>query len=425
MSKIVCDICGTTYPEVETHCPICGSARAADAQVVESPSASSGYTYVRGGRFSKANVRKRNSGKAPAKAAPKQPKPVKKTETPAPQKKDNRNASDSNRGLIITAVVLLIAVLFVVGYIAMRYFFVPEEEGAANVKDTIPCVSVTAGNEDIILKDGAETFQLNVTTTPTNTTDAVKFESLDSSIATVDEKGLITATAPGTVQIKITCGDKVHLMKVVSSVNEVKLNLTRVSLQLTFKGETYILYIKEISGIEPSEITWTSDNEEVVTIEDGVVTAEGVGVTDVHGEYNGYKVSCAVTVEFEDENDGEGGNGVGEDDGSGDVNNGTGEDNGDANTGTGEDNGNAAPVNELAIYALWGTKLTDISVQRNEVVTLVVKDSAGNTVDATISVENTSICSVSGKEITSIGQGITTVTATYNGITTTCLVRCY
>ena len=32
MSKIICDICGTTYPETASHCPICGCAKAGAAQ---------------------------------------------------------------------------------------------------------------------------------------------------------------------------------------------------------------------------------------------------------------------------------------------------------------------------------------------------------------------------------------------------------
>ena len=67
MSKIICDVCGTSYPETATQCPICGCVRPTDAVTVNTESASAEvlpkntYTYVKGGRFSKANVKKRNS----------------------------------------------------------------------------------------------------------------------------------------------------------------------------------------------------------------------------------------------------------------------------------------------------------------------------------------------------------------------------
>ena len=68
MSKVICDICGTSFPESATQCPICGCVR--PAEVVSVPDSdepvTTGYTYVKGGRFSKANVRKRNQMAAQA-----------------------------------------------------------------------------------------------------------------------------------------------------------------------------------------------------------------------------------------------------------------------------------------------------------------------------------------------------------------------
>ena len=63
MSKVICDLCGTSYPETSNQCPICGTARPVQSVAVnDTDKESGGYTYVKGGRFSKANVRKRNQG---------------------------------------------------------------------------------------------------------------------------------------------------------------------------------------------------------------------------------------------------------------------------------------------------------------------------------------------------------------------------
>ena len=32
--KVICDVCGTTFPETATHCPICGCAKSPAAQTV-------------------------------------------------------------------------------------------------------------------------------------------------------------------------------------------------------------------------------------------------------------------------------------------------------------------------------------------------------------------------------------------------------
>jgi rubrerythrin len=35
MSKVICDICGTTYPETADNCPICGYAQFQDVELTE------------------------------------------------------------------------------------------------------------------------------------------------------------------------------------------------------------------------------------------------------------------------------------------------------------------------------------------------------------------------------------------------------
>ena len=64
MSKIICDVCGTSYAETLTQCPICGCVRSVDVRTVseseddELQSAhTGGYNHVKGGRFSKSNVK--------------------------------------------------------------------------------------------------------------------------------------------------------------------------------------------------------------------------------------------------------------------------------------------------------------------------------------------------------------------------------
>ena len=59
MNKVVCNVCGTSYPENAAQCPICGYIQTPESNLTNA-SASSTYTYVKGGRFSKANVKKRN-----------------------------------------------------------------------------------------------------------------------------------------------------------------------------------------------------------------------------------------------------------------------------------------------------------------------------------------------------------------------------
>ena len=67
MSKVICEFCGTSYPETASQCPICGSVRSNDNNeimgILEETSTEHEYHYVKGGRFSEKNVRKRNASR--------------------------------------------------------------------------------------------------------------------------------------------------------------------------------------------------------------------------------------------------------------------------------------------------------------------------------------------------------------------------
>lgn len=92
MSKIICDVCGTSYPETATQCPICGCVRSSDSVTVAGDAGDvtaqkpSSYAYVKGGRFSKTNVKKRNAGVPLVNAE--------STQKPQPRPSTQQNESD-------------------------------------------------------------------------------------------------------------------------------------------------------------------------------------------------------------------------------------------------------------------------------------------------------------------------------------------
>ena len=407
MNMIICDICGSTYSESETHCPICGSAKPVEAEAVDATAENAGYTYVKGGRFSKSNVRKRNRGAAVV------------TTSAAKEKAAPKEKSEGSvRGLIITAAVLLLAILVVIGFVAVKYFFPPESDGPQHLKDTIACTEIAIEKTNYELTDNNATVQLEIDLKPTNTTDKVRYSSSNDEIASVDESGLVTGNKPGEVTITISCGTQVIEVKVKSRVGEPKevLKLTRVSLELTSLDDSYILYSDDLGTIKVKDVTWTTDDASIAEIEDGVVYAVGEGVTSVHGEYNGTKVSCIVTVTIKNEDSS---GGVGEDGG----NTGIGEDGG--NTGVGEDGDNTA-TSAITINTLWGTTLEDFTIKSGEELTLVIKDANGKTVSATITVSDETICSINGNVITGLSTGsgkVGKLTATYNGVSVSCIIR--
>ena len=256
MSKIICDVCGSAYSDTATQCPICGTAKR-DSYAVCADSeqkTDNGYHYVKGGRFSHANVRKHNSGKQLARtssqkaeaqepdmpplvtkkaAQPKpvsnpeprvekkpEPKPVKKAE-PAPMPHKEKNSDDLNRStnliLIVIVFILLAAVVFAGIYVVQNYknLFgggITPTQPSTGPQQTVggvrvPCTDIRLPELDVLESDGTP-VKLDVEIVPANTTEEKSFVSSDPTVAEVDNKGMLKVLSSGEVTITITCGEQ-------------------------------------------------------------------------------------------------------------------------------------------------------------------------------------------------------------------------
>lgn len=434
MSKIICDVCGTSYPETATQCPICGCVRSAEAQGVtgaDQKETDKVYTYVKGGRFSKKNVRKRNAVK-PTTAA-RQAEPV---------SSEDEGEKKAGRGLVITAIVLLLAIIAIVLYLAVRYFMpffgvelpskeTTEDTGTQSTQTeevTVPCDGVELDVYSITFTTAGEARMLDVILNPSDTTDVVKFTSDNEAVATVNAEGMITAVAPGKATISATCGmysatcsvecafedateettDPTEESTESTTEPDGEFMLNRKDITFSRKGDTWVIYDGSV-GL--SKITWSTDNDKVATIENGKVTAVGSGMTEVHAEYEGQKVSCIIRCSFTDSSGVTGSGGGVSEDGGGVLGN------------TGEDsNANAAAASFYSQHGVVANNDTTIKV--NEVLQLSLKDASGNTLSGvTWSVGNQNCCTVVEGVVTGVAAGTTTVTANCNGATYSCIVR--
>ena len=348
MNKIICDVCGTDYPETAAQCPICGCASAGAQTVAGNEMADveekAGYTPVKGGRYSKSNVRKRLK----ANQIPYDPMPTPVSD-PEPEYEDDNDREEaeeeedtgSNRGLVIVIVILLLAIVAVASYIAISIFglgidklpvstnqptasqTVSTTEPTSSVTE-VACTELSLSDVDVYLKTVGSVWQLTATPVPADTTDEVIFTSSDENVVTVDEFGLITAVGNGEASIIVTCGDITVDCPVLCGEKDAEvteptteateptteptepteepedfvLKLKSKDFTLKKAGATYKLYDGEVDA---ADITWSTDDEEVVTIKDGVVTAVGNGRTRVYGEYGDQKVSCWVSIKLPEE----------------------------------------------------------------------------------------------------------------------------
>ena len=111
-----------------------------------------------------------------------------------------------------------------------------------------------------------------------------------------------------------------------------ELRLNRKDITFSYKGESWVLYS---GGIAKNLITWSSDDENIVTFVDGKAVAVGNGMTEVHAEYAGAKVSCIIRCKFTGTAGVVGNGGVSEDGGGSTGNGGVSEDGGSTSSKTG------------------------------------------------------------------------------------------
>ncbi len=322
MSKIICDVCGTAYPETASQCPICGCAKAPNAKSAAGDDADHSTevterTYVKGGRFSKGNVKKSASSQ-------------RQSERRAP--KNRKDGSENNKTLVVVVSLLLVAILLVVIYICVRVFLpdvihsdptdpvyeqtTPNATIADDTKPPVPCTDIKLSSKQIELAEENSRWMLGVELAPKDTTDQLVFASADPKVATVDEKGIVLPVGPGETVITVTCGsvsvectvrctfgDPTVPPETTEPPIEVpadfKLKLNRSDFTLSKKGETWKLF-KDTDAVKASNITWTVEDPAVATVENGVVTGVGYGTTTVHAQLGNQKVSCTVRCSFKD-----------------------------------------------------------------------------------------------------------------------------
>lgn len=440
MSKVICDICGTAYPESAAQCPICGSAKQIDSKTI-SDSASDGAERpakgpTRGGHFSNANVRKRNKANQAA-----------KRKSGAPHNEKQGQNDDNKRGMVIVAWVLLIAVILVLAYIVVQFILPmfgsgqsdtttgPKADGttavdtvvnATPVDTGVPCTNLVVSGGDISLDAVGRAWLLEVTAEPADTTDLITYTSADERVATVSTNGRVTAVGPGQTVITITCGNVTKQCNVActfgeeTTVPETTVPETTVApttqaptettppettevtdppmeenfglfqqddVTLALKGETFYF---ESGDVGLSDIIWSSDDPSVATVENGLVTGVGSGKTVIRGEHNGQTDSCIIRCSFDD---------------------------GSTDSGSGGSDSEDHPEWPHLYPA------EDVSIGLDDSFELSYVNEDGELPDISWSSDDGGIAYVDGDTVVGVGYGTTTIRGSYGDKEITCVVR--
>lgn len=159
------------------------------------------------------------------------------------------------------------------------------------VIEPVPATSITVQEADVVMSPG-ETKTVAISIVPNNSTDTYSWSSDNTLVASVDEKtGKITAKAVGAANITVMTESG---RRATIRVHVVGLSRTYVELQ----QYTSLLIKLEVDGASSGEVTvrWDVDNQEIATVQNGVVTARALGTTTVYAVVNGRRLACTIKV---------------------------------------------------------------------------------------------------------------------------------
>ncbi len=280
----------------------------------------------------------------------------------------------------------------------------PVEEPEEPAEIDLSCTGLTLSQNGFVLDAAGSHVFLTAIPAPMDTSDLIVYTSGDEAIASVEQNGMITAVAPGQTEITVTCGTVSAVCTIVCEFEAeepepeepekpeepeepkepevVEPTLSSVDFTLFRPGEQTKLFVKDAP--EGAYVTYVSSDSSVVTVDaNGTVTAVGSGTATITAVMGDKKFTCIARCNLGDS----------------------------AETGDG---------------VFFKISSTDVTLFRaGETFTLSITDQDGKSVGVNWHTSNTAVCTVdlNGK-VTAVGKGTATISATYNGQTYSCIVRC-
>lgn len=181
--------------------------------------------------------------------------------------------------------------------IALAIFSLWSCESTKEQDVQILSVSLSQSTAEICV---GETVELKATIVPSNATlSEITWATTKSTVATVSEKGVVTAVGEGAATIVASAGGKscsclVTVSKGIVAVYSIELNARSVELG---RGDTFTL----VATVSPEDATnktilWSSSDDSVASVEDGVVFASEAGTAIISAEAGGKKATCLFII---------------------------------------------------------------------------------------------------------------------------------
>ena len=239
MNKVICDICGTTYPETADSCPICGYARYPEIELTEEDLLMDEppLTRSKGGRFEEPSGKRRSKEIFDFDQV--NPEDEEEPGEEDEEYEEYEEESRSGTGLVILLVIVIMLLMAAVGFVFFKFFLptfagsrettVPTTEATVTeapeteptTEPTIPCTDLILNEAPRSLSKEGQFYLLNVKVLPADTTDTLMYVSGDEAVCTVTEGGRIVATGEGQTTVYITCGtQQINCPVIVQYVEE-------------------------------------------------------------------------------------------------------------------------------------------------------------------------------------------------------------
>jgi len=187
------------------------------------------------------------------------------------------------------------AVLHVPGASFTDYFMADYWCNFADIRnDAVEPTNVVLSNNEAELMMG-DAITLTATVSPNNATpNSVVWITSNPQVAVVSD-GVVSPMSEGECDIVATCLDKRAVCHVtVTNPITVTLDQTEVIIEQTNQVTLTATVTPDWANSE--EIIWTTSNADVATVNDGVVTAVGLGECNITASYLDKQAVCHVTV---------------------------------------------------------------------------------------------------------------------------------
>ena len=121
-------------------------------------------------------------------------------------------------------------------------------------------------------------------------------------MATVSDRGVITAMGSGTTTITVYVGGRDPLSCIVrcnldssAEAPDGSYSISHSDVTMSLRGEYFKLRLLDSNGDAVSGVSWSSGDSSICTVDaSGVVTAAGSGTTTVSTTYGGATYQCIV-----------------------------------------------------------------------------------------------------------------------------------